>query len=199
MTLRLQIRGCIWQPWLGLFIRWIEHYPLENAFGFPNICPLDISLSRSLRAVTRNTCYGWAHLMLQVIKVECLRWHYYCEMLQVNLHLLYGCFKAYWQPWWDIWWIAMSNVWTTRARYCIHNERFYGYTAGFGCNSKTYRIQTWNSTLLIWLPLGHNIQIIFTGWWSWCGLQNELGFRCLCKNNMVILNWIVWQVFWRLW
>ena len=31
----------------------------------------------SLRAVTHNTCYGWAHLMLQEMKVESeFRWHY---------------------------------------------------------------------------------------------------------------------------
>ena len=43
----------------------------------------------SLRAVTCNTCYGWAHLMLRVIKVESKRWYYkFCEMLWVNLDLL---------------------------------------------------------------------------------------------------------------
>ena len=43
----------------------------------------------SLRAVTCNTCYGWAHLMLRVIKVESKRWYYkFCEMLRVNLDLL---------------------------------------------------------------------------------------------------------------
>ena len=91
---------------------WPQDYKLEVAYDSPDwgclkgglstihwkmhlgsltFYPLDISLSRSLRALTSNTCYRWAHLMLRVIKVERLRWQYkyYCEMLQVNLHLLW--------------------------------------------------------------------------------------------------------------
>ena len=44
----------------------------------------------SLRAITHNTCYGWAHLMLRVIKVEAESGAiYFSDMLWVNLHLLW--------------------------------------------------------------------------------------------------------------
>ena len=60
----------------------------------------------SIRAVTRNTFYGWARLMLWVIKVESQRWHYkfLWDIMgkSLLLWLLKNLMTALWRKW-QIW------------------------------------------------------------------------------------------------
>ena len=56
----------------------------------------------SLRAVTCNTCYGWAHLMLQVVKVKSWRWNYkFLWDVTDESSFATAATNIYWvQPWW---------------------------------------------------------------------------------------------------